>query len=69
METPIIGYFFADGRSDRHLRHHGCTTAPDQAAIRQQHIGARIMRGNRGRHSRRARADDQNAGLKMNTLR
>jgi hypothetical protein len=38
MVLPVIRTFATDGGCNRHLRHNGCSAAPDQTAVDQQHI-------------------------------
>jgi hypothetical protein len=65
MMPPMIRRLLTERGRHRHLRHHGGTTAPDQAAVSQDHIRPGPRRLDRRIHPRATGTDDENVGLKL----
>jgi hypothetical protein len=68
MRLPRIRHFIAQGNGDRHLRHYGCASAADQAAIDEQHFSPGLIGGEGCRHAGRPGANDQKLGRDVDPL-
>jgi hypothetical protein len=65
MVMPMIGTFTTDGGRNRHLRHDGRPTPPDQTPVDQQHIRTMACGFERGIHASTAGTDHKNVGRQM----
>jgi hypothetical protein len=61
----MIGTFTTDGGRNRHLRHDGRPTPPDQTPVDQQHIRTMACGFERGIHASTAGTDHKNVGRQM----
>ena len=61
--APVVRRLGAERDRDRHLRHHGGAAAADQAAVGEQHAGARARRLDRRIHAGGAGADHQHVSI------